>query len=283
MRDIKRTIDTEVVKKIFANKVNAISFLQLLGKDSKVLNKLKPVEVYGEVVRQWDYEKARVAIRQLFKQSKKFSSGTQAEHTIEILLTEWQQLGLGNVDWPFSQGQFDAFVQSLNSEESNRTEKDEKVKIAAVKYRRIKELNTERNDFLETLVFLKNEQIIPTLSHSKGVDFFIDGISFDQKVARSVTTEFKRDFGVAWRAAALEHPEKVAEYLYTYQDEGRFGAIPRLFIVYLDENISPLKIKQTIEEATLNLPLEVTFNFKHKDGRTVTYRTFAFVILLTND
>ena len=43
-------------------------------------------------------------------------------------------------------------------------DKDEKVKIAAVKYRRIKEINTVRNDFIETLIFEKNENILPTLN-----------------------------------------------------------------------------------------------------------------------
>ena len=62
--------------------------------------------------------------------------------------------------------------------------KDDKVKVAAVKYRRIKEINTVRNDFIETLIFEKNNNILPTLNHRRGVDFFINGVSFDQKVAK---------------------------------------------------------------------------------------------------
>jgi glycine cleavage system protein P-like pyridoxal-binding family len=76
-----------------------------------------------------------------------------------------------------------------------RSEKDEEVKIAAVKYRRLKELNTARNDYLETLLFEKNINIIPTLKHNKGTDFYIDGISFDQKVAKSPTQEFIKKYG----------------------------------------------------------------------------------------
>ena len=49
-----------------------------------------------------------------------------------------------------------------------------------------------RNDFIGTLIFEKNENIIPTFGHHRGLDFFIDGISYDQKVARSVTNEFKK-------------------------------------------------------------------------------------------
>jgi hypothetical protein len=43
-----------------------------------------------------------------------------------------------------------------------------------VKFRRLKEINTLRNDFLETLIFDKNQNIIPTLQHNRGVDFFIN-------------------------------------------------------------------------------------------------------------
>jgi hypothetical protein len=69
------------------------------------------------------------------------------------------------------------------------------VKVAAVKYRRLKELNTARNDYLETLLFEKNTDIVPTLRHNKGTDFYIDGIAFDQKVAKSPTQEFIKKHG----------------------------------------------------------------------------------------
>lgn len=232
IRDIKRTIDQDIVKKIFSNKTNAIAFLELYNYDKKSLNKQSSNELFSEIVRIWDYNDAKDKIRNIFKTLSKYQNGLKGEENIAILLKEWHALGLGVLNWPFSQGQFDNFVQALNAENNTRSEKDEKVKLAAVKYRRIKELNTERNDFLETLVFLKNDNIIPTLSHRKGVDFFIDGVSYDQKVSRSPTNEFKKDFGEHWKTTAIEHPEKVAEYLYTYQDEGRFGAEPRLFIVY---------------------------------------------------
>ena len=282
IRDIKRTIDQDIVKKIFSNKTNAIAFLELYNYDKKSLNKQSSNELFSEIVKIWDYKDAKDKIRDRFKTLPKYQNGLKGEENIAILLKEWHALGLGVLNWPFSQGQFDNFVQALNAENNTRSEKDEKVKLAAVKYRRIKELNTERNDFLETLVFLKNDNIIPTLSHRKGVDFFIDGVSYDQKVSRSPTNEFKRDFKEYWRTTAIEHPEKVAEYLYTYQDEGRFGAQPRLFIVYLDDEISPVRIQQVIEKTNLVTPFPITFKFNHKDMGLKTYRTEAFVILLHN-
>ncbi|MFC2468444.1 MAG: hypothetical protein ACFNUV_11335, partial [Capnocytophaga endodontalis] len=264
------------------NKTNAIAFLELYNYDKKSLNKQSSSELFSEIVKIWNYNDAKDKIRNIFKTLPKYQNGLKGEENIAILLKEWHALGLGVLNWPFSQGQFDNFVQALNAENNTRSEKDEKVKLAAVKYRRIKELNTERNDFLETLVFLKNDNIIPTLSHRKGVDFFIDGVSYDQKVSRSPTNEFKKDFGEHWKTTAIEHPEKVAEYLYTYQDEGRFGAQPRLFIVYLDDEISPIRIQQIIEKTNLVTPFPITFKFNHKDMGLKTYRTEAFVILLHN-
>lgn len=282
IRDIKRTINQDIVKKVFSNKPNAIEFLELYGYNPKELQKIASKDLFNEIVKIWNYHDAKDKIRSIFKSKPKFANGLKGEETINILINEWNTLCLGDIKWPFSQGQFDNFVQSLNAENSTREVKDEKVKAAAVRYRRIKELNTERNDFLETLVFLKNQNIIPTLSHNRGVDFFIDGISYDQKVARSPTNEFKRDFGENWKQKAIENPALVAQYLYQFQDEGRFGASPRLLIVYLDEEITPLKIKQIIDNTSLETPLEVTFDFNHKSTGIRTYKTEAFVILLHN-
>src|SRR3989338_8370610 len=102
----------------------------------------------------------------------KFKSGKEADNAMDVLIKEWQSLKLGDIAWPFSQGAFDEFVQRINSENSTGIVKDDKVKIAAVKYRRIKEINTVRNDFIETLIFEKNNNILPTLNHRRGVDFF---------------------------------------------------------------------------------------------------------------
>ncbi|WP_299189690.1 hypothetical protein [uncultured Campylobacter sp.] len=190
--DIRSRINCDLVKKIFSNANNAKEFLKRLNINTKGMDSRK---IFNSIVINWNYEKALPIVRDIFKSSPKFKRGQSGSATIEILLREWRELGFGDIAWPFSQGAFDNFVQSINSESSSRIEKDEKVRIAAVKYRRIKEINTERNDFLESLIFLKNENIIPTLSNSRGVDFFINGISFDQKVSRSVTNEFKRDFG----------------------------------------------------------------------------------------
>jgi len=282
IRNIKFSIDTDVVKKIFWNVDNAKAYLIELGMTKKEFKWFSTWEIYGLVVTHWQYERSKEIIRKTFKMSEKYTEWKRWETDVVTLLNEWKGKSLGTVSWPFSQWKFDEFVQSLNSEITDRETKDNKVKIAAVRYRRIKEINTVRNDFLETIIFEQSKNIIPTLSHSRGVDFFIDWISFDQKVARSPTTEFKEKYWDNWKEFAKQNPEIVAQFLYQYQDEGRFWHWPRLYVVYLDEDIEPLRIKQTIEQIDLSKPSSITFSYKHKSAWIKTYQTQAFIILLHN-
>ena len=268
---IKSSISVETAKKILANRDNALLFL--MSVHVKPPSAASASDVFGLVVKHWDFEKGTRIIRDLFTRTEKYKNGKSADGAMELLLGEWKSVCAGKIAWPFSQGDFDGFVQRLNSEQTEGFEKDEKVKEAAVKYRRIKEINTLRNDFIEMLIFEKNLNVIPTLSHRRGVDFFIDGEQYDQKVGSSPTRQFISDFGggkdtvnkkltlhnadsigdfknrdSAWKQTAINNPNLVAKYLYTYQDEGRFGAGPRLLVVYLDEDVSAGRIKELIEK-----------------------------------
>jgi len=300
--NLKNNFSTDTAKKIFGNKENAENFLLALQKKKQFdlpvreitrgANKgqfvldLDTNQLWTKIVEFWDFENGESIIRELFSQTEKYQSGKDSYSTMNVLLGEWERLKLGNIAWPFSQGDFDGFVQRLNAENCDGFQKDEKVKHAAVKYRRIKEINTVRNDFIETLIFEKNKNILPTLNHRRGVDFFINGISFDQKVAKSPTNEFKRDFGENWKDYAVQNPHKVAEYLYKYQDEGRFGADSRLLVVYLDEDVSIEKIANIIEKTDLENPLEINFEYTHNKGKPTekvkTYKVNCFIILLKN-
>jgi len=296
--DIRTNFSTDIAKKILGNNEQATVFLLKLQKEKgfdlpariitrgsntgkKVLS-LATNEIWSKIVEHWDFEIGERVIREIFKTTSKYKSGKDSHTMMNVLLDEWKKIQLGDLAWSFSQGDFDGFVQRLNAEKISGYEKDEKVKLAAVKYRRLKEINTVRNDFIETLIFEKNENILPTLNHRRSVDFFINGISFDQKVAKSPTNEFKRDFKEDWKNYAIEHPEKVAEYLYKYQDEGRFGADSRLLVVYLDEDVTIERIAKIIQETDLDEPLEITFEYNHKNQGTKTYRVSCFVILLYN-
>ena len=103
-------------------------------------------------------------------------------------------------------------------------------------------------------------------------------MSFDQ----SPTKEFKKHFKDAWRKKAITTPALVAEYLYRYQDEGRFGADPRLLVVYIDEDVSINKIREIINTSDLNNPIEINFTYKHKNLGEKNYKVPCFVILLHN-
>ncbi|GAF95523.1 unnamed protein product, partial [marine sediment metagenome] len=235
MEYIKSKLSDDLARKIIGSQEKAAEYLLCLNdikpisslkfktisqgknKGKKVLD-LSTKELWKIVVDSWDYETSKNIIRDIFRETDKYKNGKEADNAMNVLIKEWESLKLGDIAWPFSQGAFDDFVQRINSEKENGFVKDEKVKAAAVKYRRIKEINTVRNDFIETLIFEKNNNILPTLSHRRGVDFFINGISFDQKVAKSPTSEFKRHFKDDWRKIAIEKPELVAKYLYEYQD-----------------------------------------------------------------
>ncbi|MDD3901961.1 MAG: hypothetical protein PHX22_12125 [Dysgonamonadaceae bacterium] len=299
MEYIKSKLSDDLARKIIGSQEKAIEYLLQLnnvkpiaslkfktisrGKNAgKKVLVLETKELWKAVVDSWDYEESKKIIRYIFKATEKYKSGKEADSAMDVLIKEWQSLKLGSIAWPFSQGAFDEFVQRVNSEKENGFVKDEKVKVAAVKYRRIKEINTVRNDFIETLIFEKNNNILPTLNHRRGVDFFINGVSFDQKVAKSPTNEFKRHFKDEWREMAIKKPELVAEYLYKYQDEGRFGADPRLLVVYIDEDVSIDKIREIINKTDLNNPVEINFSYKHKNLGEKNYKVPCFVILLHN-
>lgn len=295
--DILTNLSPEAAKKIFGNTEKAIAFLLELQKAKKfdlptkiikrgnnkgneVISFNSANEVWSKITEQWDFEIGTQIIRELFKATEKYKSGKDSYETMNILRGEWNNINLGDFRWEFSQGKFDAFVQSINTKDLPRNEKDNLVKSAAVSYRRIKEINTVRNDFIETLVFEKNDNVIPTLGHRRLVDLFINGVSFDQKISKSPTGEFQRDFGEDWKNYAIEHPEIVAEYLYTYQDEGRFGTDNRLLVVYLDENVPFERIEEIIHKTNLEQTLEITFAYKNNQNNRHTIN--CFVILLYN-
>lgn len=278
--DIKTQFSVDLAKKILSNRLYASLFLEKLGVE--LSKKAKTSELWDAVVRNWDYNTALPIVRDIFRTTDKFSRGSEASEAVGILREEWDRLSLGNFEWPFSQGQFDGFVQRINSEVISGECKDEKVKAAAVKFRRIKEINTYRNDYIETLIFNSSEVILPTLGHRRGVDFFINGVSFDQKVSNSVTGEFMKKYGDNYRQRAIENPQEVAEYLYMYQDEGRFDANPRLLVAYLDEDIDSQRIEEIIGATDFSHPMQISFTYKHERVGTKTYSVQAILILLHN-
>lgn len=276
--NIKLGVCREAIKIIFKNADYKRRFLAKIQVNAA--GNLDTAKLDALIERNWNYERSLKAIRSLFLETDKYKSGLRGDEAVKSLIKEWHRLNLGDISWPFSQGQFDAFVQGINNRDLSGEEKDSRVRHAAVQYRRLKEINTFRNDYLETLIFLDNKNICPTLGHSRKADFFINGIKYDQKVAKSPTNQFKRAYGERWKEEAISNPAVVAKFLYQYQDEGRFDADPRLLIVYLDENVSPGRIKAAIHESDLTNPISIQFEFNHRAQGIQNYNTQCFVVLL---
>lgn len=98
----------------------------------------------------------------------------------------------------------------------------------------------------------------------------------------SETTQFKIDYGNEWKQKAKDNPEKVAEYLYTYQSEERFGADNRLLIVYLDDDVSIARVEAALNDVNFSSPLKISFTFRHKKTGAKKYVANCFIILLSN-
>jgi hypothetical protein len=279
---------------ILSNEENAKIYLTFLEKELNIKvprskNKkiaLKSKLLWNFIENSWDNTISKNIIRDMFKKSEKYSNGKNALSKLPQLVNEFKNM-FGELQWGFSSSQCDQWLQSLNNNYKNVSgiEKDKMAADAIVKNRRLKEINTLRNDYIEYLLFESNDKIIPTLKHNAGVDFFItnsNGVTekWDQKVSKSVTTEFKNDFGENWKNHAILNPEIVAKYLYSKQDESRFGADNRILVVYLEEDINHSNIENIISNINLDSPIKINFDYIHKGKNIVNYNVECFVILL---
>src|SRR3989338_2027826 len=180
-----------------------------------------------------------------------------------------------------------AIVDSWNYEESKKIIRD--IFKETEKYKSGKEADNAMDVLIKEWQSLKLGDIAWPFSQG-AFDEFVQrinsenstGIVKDDKVKKSPTNEFKRHFKDEWRKIEIKKPELVAEYLYKYQDEGRFGADPRLLVVYIDEDVSIDKIREIINKTDLNNPLEINFAYKHKVQGEKNYKVPCFVILLHN-
>lgn len=231
----------------------------------------------------WNYEISKDIIREMFFKSEKFLHGLESKSRIDFLTEDWHNNNLGEIEWPFAAMGFDGYIAKINRlTDLSEREKDEIAARGTVRFRRIKDINTCRNDYIESLIVYHNSNIIPTFRHNRGLDFYINGRPFDQKVSRSVGTSFIRTYGSKYRSVALSRPDLVAVSLYENQDEERFDQDPRLYIVYLDSDISSESIKRSIAETSFEKPTEVYFNYTHSNGRVTEHRTYCYVLLLHN-
>ena len=283
-----------LTQNITFNEINKI--FDSFNRKEEYLNKLcertgrgRPLAAYGygrtdqAIADTWNYEISKDIIREMFFKSEKFLRGLKSKGRIDFLTEDWHNNNLGKIEWPFAAMGFDGYIAGINRRaDLSEREKDEIAARGTVKFRRIKDINTCRNDYIESLIVYHNSNIIPTFRHNRGLDFYINGQPFDQKVSRSVGKSFIRTYGDGYRSIALNRPELVAVSLYENQDEERFDQDPRLYIVYLDSDISSKSIERSIIETSFEKPTEVSFNFTHSNGRVTEHRTYCYVLLLHN-
>lgn len=280
----EKITETEI-RKIFDNKDRKISYLiNLFEYMDEHLEVPRPITAIDGLIKEtWNYDISKDIIRQMFFNSEKFVKGMEGKNVIDYLIEDWDRINLGSIEWPFYAMNFDGHVARLNRREDlSELEKDNIISEDVIKFRRIKDINTKRNDYIESLIVLHNENIIPTFRHNRGLDFYIDGQPFDQKVSRSVGAAFIKEYGNDYYQIALDNPNLVAQSLYKNQDEERFDDDPRLYVVYMDNNISSEAIEQSIIDTDFNSPIEIEFEYRHSNRSILIHRTYCYILLLHN-
>ena len=278
------SISSDDIDKIFGNNDNKKEYLRRLfeiqGIDERIPSQKK--DINNLIANTWNYDISKSVIRKQFIESDKYSYMMTCKDKIDESLKEWNELDLGELNWPFSAMNFDGHVHSLNRDDTKtEIEKDSIISHEAILFRRIKKINELRNDYIEYLIF-QNENIIPTFSNSSGVDFYIDGKAYDQKVSKSVGGSFIDSYPENYRQVAIENPDLVAKSLYENQDNARFGSEPRLLIVYLDSDVSTDSLEDKLKNIDFGNPINIDFEFKEKGKAKEEYNTDCFVVLLHN-
>lgn len=278
---LKTHIDEEAINKIFGNQEIKKKYLVELFVRTGCTDKIARTKdgITNQIIETWDYEISKSVLRDLFVASDKYAHCEKCATAVDEAIEDWKKLGLGELAWPFSAMNFDQYVHRLNTSNSSEEEKDAILCADAIKFRRIKDINAKRNDYIEYLIFSSNENIIPTFGNRSGVDFYINGLPFDQKVGKSVGKAFIEKYD-DYRKEAIEHPERVAISLYENQDESRFGDEPRLLIAYLDDDVTSDDIKKCIAKTDFDKPFEIKFKYLHSKSAIKQYFTKCFVILL---
>ncbi len=276
------SIDYLEIKRIFHNNEIKRKYLEVLSlQNNYVFNNIRTnVAIDNAIIETWNYDVSKRIIRSLFTNSEKYIHNRDSKYRLNELMFQWRELDLGEFGWPFLPIRFDQHVHILNRRDLSEEEKDFIISNEAIKYRRIKDINAQRNDYIEYLIFQSNENVIPTFGNSHGVDFYINGEPYDQKVGKSVGTAFIEEYGNNYRQVAIENPYLVAMNLYKNQDEARFGSENRLLIVYLDDNLNAEDIENSLATVDFNNPLEIQFEYNHSSGETRLYETSCYVILL---
>lgn len=245
------------------------------------LDALSKEKINDLIILTWDYIESKNILRTMFKETDKYKNNKAKKEKIDNAILEWKAMELGELKWPFAAINFDDVVHRLNRREDiSDKEKDDILCEDVIKFRRIKDISSLKNDYIEYLIFEKNENIVPTFGNKGGVDFYIDGKPFDQKVSKSVGGDFIKQYGDEYRRIAIENPSLLAKSLYEHQDANRFGAEPRFLVVYLDVDMTSNEIEKKLENVDFSKPMQIEFEYPSSDKVMKRYSTSCYLILL---
>lgn len=255
-QNIKKEINRYTVKKIFTTETAkdlAEKLFILAGGDkepyklktgkNKGLFRIPKAKAYDIIIEHWDYnialQFARNELMTVLPNGKykydKYNQYRTAERNYRL---ESQQDNF----WANRQGNLDQTIQQINRRYCiSRRTREKLVVEMALNQLSVTHFNALRNDFIEYEIFKNNSEVFPTLKHSAGLDYFVDGVPYDQKVSRSLGAMFEKDYDSHDEAvkAARKNPNKLAQSLFENQDVYRLekGDIcNRLYVVYLDES-----------------------------------------------
>ena len=246
--------------------------------------KLGPTDEF--ICKNWDYEVCKPVLREMFTKTEKYNRGKNGKELFKSFKEQYKQKGYTDYHWPFISGQFDNYavkaivypaVGDISTFDNNLIRVQQDVE----KFSYLKIFNTLRNDYLEYLIFHSDEDVIPTFSHRGGLDFFIHGMGYDQKVSRSVTNQFMEKHGDDWRNKALENPLEVAKFLMELGDESRFSNVPRLFVIDVDGLYELDGIEGMVSTVNFQEPQSVSYQYQHKSG-VQNYSCPVLCLLLTS-
>ena len=296
--NIKYSIDKETVKLMLGSVDNQVSFILSLTEKWEVptktnrkgqvvldTKKLGPTDEF--ICKNWDYEVCKPVLREMFTKTEKYNRGKNAKELFKSFKEQYKQKGYTDYRWPFISGQFDNYavkaivypaVGDISTFDNNLIRVQQDVE----KFSYLKIFNTLRNDYLEYLIFHSDEDIIPTFSHRGGLDFFIHGMGYDQKVSRSVTNQFMEKHGDDWRNKALENPLEVAKFLMELGDESRFSNVPRLFVIDVDGSYELDGIEEMVSTVNFQEPQSVSYQYQHKSG-IKNYSCPVLCLMLTSE
>jgi hypothetical protein len=296
--NIKYGITGEQVKSIFGNLINQNKFLWYMRLDwnlpikknrkgEGVLDISKIGDVTDYIVNHWEYISCRDTIRNMYVLSDKYKNCRNAKEVFKVYQEMYRNDGYLEYEYPYVANNYDSYVTrtvtfpSVYNPELFESSYKKHI-VDSKQYCYLKNFSMLKNDYIEYLMFNSNIDVIPTFGKKKGLDFFINGEGFDQKVSKSTTNEFKRDYGDNWRESSINDPYEVCKYLMMYGDEARFSNVPRLFVINIDGNYDLDGIEDIIKDINFDSPRVVEYVYNHKSTGNTKYSCKVICILLTN-